>query len=409
MEIKNYNYHKNVSPLRIPTQALREKAIDMASVKNVPIGAGTTYSDATPASEPRTSSPYLDWLWNTNASRRIRNNVRNSLGQIIRENGENFLKLPTIYHTKEYADTTGQCCWSPLEWALAGDKVPLRMLCLKDCESIEDRIIDEFQTVGSPDLKSFIQRQNMTARQVKVENAIESMAFFTRLNVINGVLEDETPLLKPFHGLQEVLDDPSVYSIAGQSWFQTFEAFRCRLEVLISMTGVGQKVFWMNPITLRRIEVSVKRHLRHNSAFVYTTDLPFDWEFNAAGELTFLNIPLRSDLFFAIDPENPGIGDITFQDGDSIGIFMTSPFRLQNTPNNFHIRNQFTSTNDPAQGCASDCDLYYNVGTVFNLNANHLAVLEGTRASDTATCDLTGMHGLINATTLIAPNPDIQD
>jgi len=408
-EMKALNYQANLQPTVLPTNALREIAVDMKELKNVPIGAATIYSDATAANAPHNQDPFIAWLWNTNASRRVRANIRSRLEQIRRaDDGSVWLKLPKNYFTKELPDLDGDCCWTPVKWAVVGDEVELKFLCLKDCESYMDRIIDEVQTVGSPDLQTMVQRTRMNARQVKVANAIESMALYTNINIVNGVPDFSGGILMEFNGLQAELEKPNTLDIAESDIFSLFTSFRPRLQVLLSLYGVGQKVFWMNPVTLMEIKTTIEHQVAGLiiSGLNVTSPMYPGFSINSNGDVFFDNVPLRSSpSFAAFNGDN--LGDIVFADGDSIGVYLTSPIRLENTPNNIHIRNEFTITGENrALGCATDCDMYSNVGAVFNFNTNHLAKLSGINIQPCFVTreSIAGMEGMIETNTLISPD-----
>lgn len=58
--------------------------------------------------------------------------------------------------------------------------------------------------------------------------------------------------------------------------------------------------------------------------------------------------------------------------GESVGVFLGTTLR---PAEDYIIRNQFTTTNDVNKGCATECDIYYNLGSVVTNNVARLAVI----------------------------------
>lgn len=347
------------------------------------IGIGTDYSWNTLRTPLQNEFPLVMWLLQTRMSVQMRNAARTGLAPVHKDvDGNWVLQLPYTVYTLPPEDTTGLCCWVPFEIAKCGGTAPISLLCLKDCETILDELINANRRFGSNDLTSYFARPGETVRAARIRMAKLSMAFFTAMNIILGTSTTGTATLKPFHGLLEVMENPAVTVIMGSNILAAMDSLWCRLSVL----GGGNYVIAVHPLIYQAIQSQVIPD--------QWNQLPAGWT-RTGNEIRFNNIPFIQDKLVPINLE-AGTGEAWLIDGNYTGAFMGTDLM----PTGQFVREQFTVTDDPTQGCASSCTYYWNYGTVFNTNPNTLARIVGIPLS--ANCNgstLAGLDGLITPET----------
>ena len=210
-----------------------------------------------------------------------------------------------------------------------------------------------------------------------------SMAWFTARNIILGTTTTATATLKPFHGLLEVVEDASVIKVLGSNILAAFDMLGCR----ISQLGDGDYVFAVHPLVYESIKraVVVDRFGRY----------PEGWD-RVGDEVTYNSIGFIRDKLVPIDM-SAGTGDVWMLDGQHVGALMGTSLR----PGADFIREDF-NTDTVANGCAQECTYYYNYGTVFGSDSNHLAVIINVPVS--ANClgeAMTGLDLIIQPNTLV--------
>lgn len=340
------------------------------------IGIATDFSRNTLENPLQNSFPLLTWLMNTSMSTMMRNANRRGQAQMHRDpdTGEWMLVAPYSVGTLPPEATTGLCCWIPLDITKCGGQVPLRLLCLKDCDSIMNDLVNQTRIAGSNDLTGYFLRPGETIQAARRRMARLSMAFYTANTVILGVPDAETALLKPFYGLLSVMENAAVIKILGSSILGAFDSLMCRLQVL----GGSNYAFAMHPLVYMAVDKEVQPG-------TFGT-LPAGWTRNGS-ELRFNGIRLIQDKMVPVDM-TAGTGEIWLVDGDTTGVYLATDL----APTDSFIRSGFTSTDNPADGCATDCTFYYNFGGVFNTNPNRLAVITDVPLS--ANCMGAAMQGL---------------
>lgn len=362
-----------------------EDIIELSS-KIGDIGYAPDFSNNTLASNMENTHPLVAWLMNTPMTTKMRAAASRGLGSLHKDakTGEWVLEFPYTVGTLPPDDTTGACCWVPLEIAKCGGKVPLRLLCLKDCENIMDDLINKNRTGGSNDLLNVFLRPGETVKDARVRMAKNSMAFFTAYNMINGTINGGTTHLKPFHGLLEVLESADVIKKDGANILGAFDSLACRWSVL----GGGNYIIAVHPLTKMGIEAVIVEGKNNK--------LPAGWTRNGDA-LSFRGAPVIADKVVPVDVTK-GTGEAWILEANSVGTYMATDL----IPAEPYIYHDFTSTNDPAKGCAGKCDYYYNLGTVFNTNPNHLAVVHSIPLSANCQGDtLFGFDKLISPDTLV--------
>lgn len=364
---------------------LESHATDLATLSsNIgEIGMGIDYSNNNLANELQNRFPLVDWLLRTSATRRAMAERNNGSMNIHRANGELNYVAPWTVGTLPPEDTTGECCWIPFDLTKCGSEVPLKLLCLKDCDKILDNLVFGQKRFGSNDLVGEFARVGQTVKEARTEMARLSMAWFTARNIILGTTTTATATLKPFHGLLEVVEDASVVKVLGSNILAAFDMLGCR----ISQLGDGEYVFAVHPLVYESIkrEVVVDRFGRY----------PEGWS-RDGDEVRFSGIGFIRDKLVPIDM-SAGTGDVWMLDGMHVGALMGTSLR----PGADFIREDF-NTDTVANGCAQECTYYYNYGTVFGSDSNHLAVITNVPVS--ANClgeAMTGLDLIIQPNTLV--------
>lgn len=333
----------------------------------------------------QTEFPLVNWLLNTQASKEQKARFSRDLLDKD-ENGKWKLKYPYNVWTTPPTDTTGECCWVPFELDASGGTVPIYLLCLKYCEQLLDGFMKDLRKFGSNDLTNYFQREGETVAQAQERMNRISMAFFTAHNVILGTEDTQTPTLKPFHGLVQVLEDKSVLKISGAQIIPAFDSLWCRMVVQDN----DDFVFWAHPLTIE----AIKREVVPGK----DGKLPEGW--SRSGENIFFHgHGFYADKDVSLD-ETAGTGEVWMLSPQAVGAWMITSL----VPGEKYIRETFTHNDRPADGCAGGCKYYYNAGTVWCSDPNKLAVI--TDVPIGANClgsVLNGLDGLVIPTTLVPP------
>lgn len=352
------------------------------------IGVGIDFSQNVLRNPLQNEFPLLNWLLTTGLSNTLRD-AHNGEGLVIHRDpttNEWMLVSPQSVGTLPPTDTTGDCCWVPFELMKCGSEVPLKMLCLRDCEPIMDSLVHKYVQKGKPnDLINYFLRKGESIASARERMAKLSMAFLTAKNVILGTTTTGTSVLKPFHGLLEVMEDASVIRILGSNPLSAFDSLACRLAVLDG----GNYRIAVHPLTYMGLQKLVQP-----GKF---GQLPDNWQKSASGQLTFMGYSFIIDKTMPVDMTT-GTGEAWVMDGNVVGAFLATTLQ----PGENFVRNTFVENNVPAQGCATECTIYYNLGTVVSTNPNHLAVITDIPLSANCTGDaLFGLEGLISPDTLV--------
>ena len=327
--------------------------------------------------------PLATWLSGTPFSRMMRQRSTNP--QLFHHGvGEGaadwVMEVPGTVYTLAPANSGSDCCWTIPDFAKCASEVPLNFVCLKDCDSIFDSMVYERLRINQRARLEGFAREGETLEQV--ENRIRHlwMAFYTMHTVILGTSNTSDNIVKPFHGLLEVMQNDAVISVSGANILAAFDSIGCRLDVL----GGSNWVFALNPLMYRSIEDVVVPDVNGN--------LPSGWT-RVNGRLRFHGIGFIDDKLIPVDMTNM-TGDIWLIDGDSTGMFLG-----YSIGNEKEISNDFTEQT-LENGCGQMCHYLYNYGTVANNNANRVMVISGVPVSSACT-EIADLAALINPTTLV--------
>ena len=322
--------------------------------------------------------PLATWLLNTPMARMMRAKSREGLAGIHKDKNVWVMDVPATFYTQPATSTENECCWIPFDFARCDSKVPLNLLCLKDCDSVFDSLVYDVIRIGSKDAVPEIARAGERVSAVNQRIARMSMAFLTAQNIVLGLDATYTDTLKPYHGLLQVLENPAIAHIYGGSILGAFDSLGCRLDVV-----GGGGVIWVNPLIKSSIEAEVREDINGN--------MPIGWS-RRNGELYFKGRPIREDKVVPVDM-TAGTGEAWVLDGDSIGSFLASDLMTTLIKEG----GIDTSTNN----CGASCTYYYNFGATFGNNANRLAVITDIPVRSACVDALSDLAGLINPNTLI--------
>ena len=325
--------------------------------------------------------PLAVWLMGTRFSNILRDMERDPQRFHKGAEGEAqwVMDVPGTVYTLAPANSGDDCCWTIPDFAKCAGSVPMAFVCLKDCDNIFDSLVyDKLRINAKASLERFAREGETLAR---VENRIRHlwMAFYTMHTLILGTMNTSDNIVKPFHGLLEVLQNDAVISISGANPLAAFDSIACRLAVL----GGSDWVFAVNPLIYRSIEALIKRDERG--------EYPDGWS-RVYGRLRFNGIGFIDDKLVPVDMETM-TGDVWLIDGSATGAYLAYDLGREAE------RETFTEETK-ANGCGTECHFLYNFGTVANNNANRLMVISGVPVSSACTA-IADLAALINPTTLV--------
>ena len=329
--------------------------------------------------------PLYNWLVNTELSRRIRENIsgRDANCYLVKGNDGNYeIKVPGAFWSLPPTDTSEECCWVPLDFAKCSGSVPVRRLCLKDCDSIDEELIGRLLRVRHN--YGGVTRAGETYWDTKKRIARLSMAFFTVYNIMYGRIGQTTPILKEFHGLFDVMSNAAVVSIPGTNILSAFDSLWCRLSLMGNTQGM---VFGLNDIVYNSLLSVVTRDQFGN--------LPDGWTKNG-DELRFHGIGFIRDRFVPVDMAD-GTGEIWLLNSAAVGLWLATNLM----PADAFIKESGHKEETLANGCGSSCTYYYNYGSVFNNDANRIAKIVDVPITAACMATTGDLGAIINPTTLI--------
>ena len=325
------------------------------------------------------------WLINTALSRRVRSLVNggNNACILYKDTDGYRLKIPGTFWSEDIESSAEECCWPPFDFAKCENDVPINRLCLKDCDSLDDEMMGNILRLANG--YEPIAAKGTKYNDVKKKIARLSMAFLTAMNVILGTDTATTNMLKPFHGLLQLMLNPAVETISGANLLSAFDEVWCRIVFL-----GGNYIFAVNPI----IYQSILAAIQPGQFGTY----PDGWNKNG-DVVTFHGIGFLQDPHVPVDV-SAGTGDIWVLDGEAVGAWMATDLM----PADAFIKYSGFKEETLANGCGSSCWYYYNYGTTFNNNANKIMVISDVEITAACTSVLSDLGALIQPTTLI---PDI--
>ena len=326
--------------------------------------------------------PLVAWLLSTQLSSYVRTNMwREGRCMMFKDDNKWTLKVPGAIWSVPATSSAEECCFVPFEFDKCAGTVPMNLLCLKDCESIEDELVGLNMRTRPVEGLAY---EGETEDQVRRRIARLSFAFYQAYNAIYGhddtfVEGDGTNVpLKPFHGLAQIMDNAAVAAIEGGDVLSAFESVGCRAGLI-----GGSYVVAVNPIIMN----SIKAAVRPDQFGRY----PAGWSV-AGDSLRFNGMRFIEDKLVPVDWED-GTGEAWILASDSVGLYMMD---------NIFATDRFIRRQENVEtlenGCASKCDYYYNFGAAFNSNAAKL--MKVVDIPITGAC----ASGIGDLTNLLTPN-----
>lgn len=371
---------------------LEQVAVDSTKLaSNFPDIARDCYGleGATLASEIQNRFPLVYFLLGTSLSRQMRNRAlrdrlalyQETVGEAGQEETKWMLETPRNIWSLPPQSTQGECCWLPFDFAKCAGKVPVNLLCLKDCGNILDDLIGKVARYGQRDAVPPIANTGDTIDEVRKRIDRMSMAFFTAYNVILGMDNVYTDTLKPFHGLLAVLENQAVMKYNGADILAAFAWLGCRFDML-----GGRQVIAVNPVIYSSIAAAIVPDVNGN--------LPAGWTKNG-NEITFKGRRFIQDKLVPVDVAT-GTGEAWVLDEETLGMWLGTDL----APTDDFIRYSGINTVE-TPNCGEECMYMYNFGTVFGTDANKLAVITNIPVQSACTGVIADLANLVNPNTLI--------
>lgn len=360
-----------------------QELVKLATLRDVAVAPN--FSDNFLSNPLQNVYPLYTWLSNTSLSRKVKAGEVNGN---ITFNGTNIM-LPYEVFTLPIDEIAEGCCWLLPDIDKCANDAPMSLLCLKDCENKLMSILDRIQKGKANDMIGYFLRQGETLADARKRLAREMMAFYTANTVINGTMDTETPILKPYHGLYQVIRDSSTaLTINGEDLESAIEIALCRIAIMNQYSGTGEYSMSMHPL----IYASVASFVR---AGQYGT-LADGWSMGSNGYLSVNGIQLLPDVRVPYNQET-ATGDIWILDGRYVGNYLVTSLM----PADEFIDETTVVNNVVANGCATDCTYYWNAGAAFTTNPTTIIVIQGVQATDACMEASAGLDNIITPNTLV--------
>ena len=335
--------------------------------------------------------PLVAWLLSTPLSNYVRQNMwREGRCMMYKDADTNkwMVKVPGAIWSVPATSSAEECCFVPFQFDKCAGEVPMNLLCLKDCESIEDELVG--YNMRSRQVEGLAYAGD-TEDEVRRRIARLSFAFYQAYNAIyghDGVFvegDGNSVPLKPFHGLAQIMDNAAVASIEGGDILTAFESVGCRAGLI----GGSYTVF-VNPVIYRSIQAVVKADQFGR--------YPDGWSV-VNGRISYNGMTFVEDKLVPVDWED-STGEAWILSGDAVGLsLMDNIFATEGS--RFIRREEKVET--LANGCASKCDYYYNFGGAFNSNAAKIMKVVDIPISGACASGIGDLTNLLTPNTLV-PN-----
>lgn len=372
--------------MNISERKLDREAIDaqkLSSFIDVATGCDCPMDDSTPKSAIEDYYPLVNWLLGTPMSRVIRN--RFDMEHVSQTENGWSLKIPGNFWTNiPAAQPQTECCWIPMDFDKCCSEVPMNLLCLKDCDSVFNNLVKRDLRVTSKNAMRGISNTGESVETVERRIARLSFAFYQAHTAILGMDNTYTNILKPFHGLMQVLENPAIQSMYAYDILGVFDELGCRLDVLGDLSGY---VIAVNPLIYNSIDAVITRG--------QNGEYPRGWS-RQNGRVYFKGIRFLEDKLVPVNLAD-GTGEAWLLDGQAVGLFMATNLMVGND----FIKESGVDTSE--NNCGAECTYYYNYGAAFANNAQRLAKIVGIPVNSACSSVLSDLKGLITPQTLI-PN-----
>lgn len=329
--------------------------------------------------------PLVVWLLNTALTQRVRAAVReNGLCMTHRDsNGKWVMEVPRSVWTELPESTQTECCWQPFDFAKCAGNVPLNLLCLKDCVNIMDELVG--RNVRTTTGLDGVANANESIEATRARVARLSMAFLTAYNVILGVDNTYTDILKPFHGLLSVMSNAAVAQIYGGNILAAFDSAYCRIAILGGQPS--DYAFAVNPVMYQSIMSQIVPGANGQ--------LPYGWT-RDGDSIRFHGISFIQDKLVPVDLTS-GTGTVWVLNREAVGLYLATDLM----PADSFVKRSGHQGASIQDGCGNECTYYYNYGAAFNNNANKIMQIVDMPISGTCASAITDLGALIAPKTLI--------
>lgn len=358
-----------------------EEAVD---IRHLSSNIGTIVNDCcgndlTPHSPIEKQFELLSWLANTSLTQEMKNGL--STCNTYKDSDGWKLKVPATIYSLPATDTTGECCFAPFDFAKCSGEIPLKRICLKDCKTLDDMMMEDEVTLSNG-VKNLLSK-GMTLEQAKDKINRLSFAFFAESTIIRGVHDVETLTTKPFHGLLEVMENPAVISIdASRGILMAFESLRCRLRYL---KGGDNYVLACNDLTLESIKARIEKDI--------FGEYPKGWNIDSNGNLTFEGFRFVTSKHFPVDLVG-NLGEIWILSSQAVGMWLKTDILNPIVIGDFNEK-------PITDGCGSKCTFYLTHGGVVNNNADKIAKIINIPLNDACIAGIQGITDRVVPTTII--------
>lgn len=284
-----------------------------------------------------------------------------SLGSFSKDQNGDWVITSYTWGTTDPDDGEG-CCFVPFDIQACKDQAKVFSLCLKDCETTLDKMMNKELGYKGTDLLNYFQRLDWTYDQSLQFMAWFSFAYRTQRVIAQGLVDYQGPGLRPFHGVAEVMSHPAVTPLRGADILGGFAQAGCVIDVLTAGATANYAIF-VHPLGHAAIDAVVTEGRNGK--------LPAGWERGNFGSfhgtpvtLKFKGIPVVKDYYVPKDLEVNN----TFE----AYIIDLSTTRASMVYNDLMIPKEaiYTSqTIDPTDNCTFvTCDVYENAGVVHSSN-----------------------------------------
>lgn len=325
------------------------------SSASLPFGLGRDYSKTKPSlGDFRLTSPM----------------VASMLEGISTSTIGEFRKDPTTGKWKVVGYTWGTtdpddgegCCFVPFELQACKDEAEVYFLCLKDCETVLDKMMNEELSYKGTDLLNYFQKLGMTYDESLKFMAWYSFAFRTQRTIAQGLTNlSGVPGLRPFHGIAEVMSHKAVTPLKGTDIIGGFAQAGCVLDVL-NAGGSSNYAIFVHPLGYAAIDEVITEGRNGK--------LPAGWARRSGSfagqstELYFKGIPVVKDPYVPKDLENTNTFEAYIIDTSTTRVSMKHPELM--IPESAIRTGQ---TLDPDDNCTMViCDIYENAGVAHSSN-----------------------------------------
>lgn len=364
----------------VDTKQLASNFIDIAS------GCDCSLDGAQLATQMALRFPMVDWALSTAAARTARNASTGADGRLNLNffhkdsNGKWMMKIPTTVWTLPQSSPDTECCWEKFDFDKCCGEVPLNLLCLKDCDPMADILMYDALRVTRDKTLPGIANTGDRLSTVERRWADLSFAFYLNYTSSLGMDDTYTDILKPFHGLLSVMNNPAIMTIAATSILSAFTALDCYLA---AAEVTGDYAMFAHPLIVRTVEAAI----RPNQLGEY----PAGWS-KEGGVLRFNGIRFYGDKTVPFDVQT-GTGEIWLLEGGSTGIFLLrdlyNPYRKE------------SGVDTSVDNCGVECRYLYNMGTAFNSNTDKLVKITNVQVDTACMGVIGGVESLLRPTTLI--------